>query len=162
MQLFTITRQCCKRIIPNKRDTHSNTYTVLLQQTRRLPQTFTQNPMKRKRESRLPLARRPSVTAPWVPPAWFPSSCLAPARVAGPCRSGFGPSPLQPRDSSETLSTTPKNSPYNPTLSLNNPTPSLYNPTPSLWPATFSVPFPHATLSVHNSTHPLQSSLSAV
>ena len=81
--------------------------TVLLQWTRRLPQAFTQNPRKRKRESRLPCgASSLCATAPRVPPAWGTGLVPARARVAGPCLSGFGPSPPQPRDSSATLSTT--------------------------------------------------------
>ena len=50
-------------------------------------------------------------TAPRVPPAWGTGLVPARARVAGSCRSGFGPSPLQPRDSSETLSTTQLSTP---------------------------------------------------
>ena len=51
--------QCSKRNTPANA-THGNTYTVLLRSHKRLPQTFTQNPMKRKRELRLPWARCPS------------------------------------------------------------------------------------------------------
>ena len=72
--------------------THGNTYTVLLRSHRRLPQAFTQTPMKRG-VATSPSVRRPSLTAPRVPPAWGTGLVPARARLAGSRRSGFGPSP---------------------------------------------------------------------
>jgi len=92
MQVFTIKQYSTAKEIP-RLTRHTATLTQFYFDPTGASHRHLHKTNEKKRSRDFPFARRPSLTAPRVPPAWGTGLVPARARVAGSRRSGFGPSP---------------------------------------------------------------------